>query len=158
MDQEEALRNQLVKLLQGGQAYSPAQELLEGIKLEISGKEVPELPYTIWQLMEHLRIALWDILEFSRDPDYQSPSWPDGYWPNEKEPTDQAALDSCRKVIQQGQEEMIQLVEDKNNELFKPFPHGDGQNLLREVMLVAEHNAYHLGQIVIIRRLLGDWK
>ena len=158
MDQDQELRKQLIKLMQGGQAFTPSDEILNGISLENAGKTVDNLPYTLWQLMEHLRIALLDILEFSRNPTYQSPQWPDGYWPEEKSPKDYATLEKCRTAIANGLEEMIQLVKDKSNDLFTPFPHGDGQNLLREAMLVAEHNAYHLGQIVALRRLLDDWK
>lgn len=158
MKQEQQLRGQLVKLMQGGQAFTPADQILEGINMENAGKEAGGLPYTLWQLMEHLRIALWDILEFSRDPDYKSPPWPEGYWPKEKVPADAAALNNCREAIAEGLEAMTGLVQDESNDLFTPFPHGNGQNLLREVMLVAEHNAYHLGQIVVLRRLLGDWE
>lgn len=157
MKQEQQLRRQLVKLMQGGQAYTPADQLLAGISPENAGKEVDNLPYTLWQLMEHLRIALWDILEFSRDPTYESPQWPEGYWPKEKAPADEAALNSCREAITEGLQEMIRLVQDESNDLYEPFPHGNGQNLLREAMLVAEHNAYHLGQVIVLRRLLGDW-
>lgn len=158
MEQEQQLREQLVKLIKAGQAFTPADQILEGISHENAGKEVGGLPYTLWQLMEHLRIALWDILEFSRDPSYESPQWPEGYWPDEKAPADEAALERCRESVLSGLDEMVGLVQDESNDLFAPFPHGNGQNLLREAMLVAEHNAYHLGQIVVIRRLLGDWK
>lgn len=158
MDQDQKVRAQLVKLMQGGQAYSPPDKILKGISLENAGKEVDKLPYTLWQLMEHLRIALWDILEFCRDPQYQSPQWPEGYWPKEKAPADMQAIGSCREAIATGLAQMVLLVQEPANDLYTPFPHGKGQNLLREAMLVAEHNAYHLGQIVLIRRLLDDWE
>lgn len=158
MDQEQQQREQLIKLMRGGQAFTPPDKILEGIRTESAGKEIEGLPYTLWQLMEHLRIALWDILEFSRDPAYQSPPWPSGYWPDRKAPADKAALKSCREKIARGLDEMIQLVQDPSGSLFTPFPHGNGQNLFREAMLVAEHNAYHLGQIVLMRRLLGEWE
>lgn len=158
MKQEQQLREQLLKLIKGGQAFTPSDQILAGINFENAGKEVDGLPYTLWQLMEHLRIALWDILEFSRDPDYESPQWPEGYWPDEKAPADRDALNNCREAIADGLEKMIGLVKDESNDLCIPFPHGNGQNLLREAMLVAEHNAYHLGQIVVLRRLLGDWE
>ena len=157
MNQDQQLREQLVKLIQGGQAFYPPDRILEGISFEKAGEKPEGLPYTLWQLMEHMRIALWDILEFSRDPSYQSPKWPDGYWPNESAPENQTVLDHCRQSIAKGLEEMIQLVSDNRNDLYAPFAHGDGQNLLREAMLVGEHNAYHLCQIVVARRLLGDW-
>ena len=158
MEQEQLLRHQLVKLLQGGQAFTPAQEVLAGITAEEAGKKVSDLPYTIWKLIEHLRITLYDILEFSRDPTYKSPEWPDGYWPKADAPANQAALENSIQSVLKGVEEIIQLVQDPANDLFKPFAHGEGQNLLREAMLVAEHNAYHLGEIIVLRRLLGIWK
>jgi hypothetical protein len=158
MEQDALLRKQLVKLIRGGQAFTPIDQILEGISLQNAGKQAAGLPYTLWQLMEHLRIALWDILEFSRNPDYESPSWPEGYWPEEKEAPDQRALEGSREALLSHLDEMVELVQDESRDLFEPFPHGNGQNLLREAMLVAEHNAYHLGQIVVIRRLLGEWK
>lgn len=158
MKQEQQIRNQLVKHLQGGEAFTPSDRILAGINPENAGKEVEGLPYTLWQIMEHLRIALWDILEFSRDPGYQSPQWPEGYWPEEKSPADMTSIDNCREAIASGLEGMVQMVKDESNDLFTPFPHGDGQNLFREALLVVEHNAYHLGQIVLIRRMLGDWE
>ena len=155
MDKDKALREHLVKLLRGGQAYQPLAELLQGLKAEEAGRSIKGLPYTIWQQLEHLRFTLYDILDFSRNPDYEEPDWPDDYWPNEKAPDDQAALDACIELISTGIEEMIALVEDTQQDLYKVFPHGNGQTLLREAMLVAEHNAYHVGQVVVMRRLLG---
>ena len=158
MEYNKDIRNQVIKLMQGGQAFRPLDAILEGITADEAGKVLPGLPYTLWQLMEHLRIALFDILEFSRDAEYESPDWPDGYWPIEKAPLSQAAVDQSIATIKEGMAAMEQLVQDPANDLFQPFPYGDGQNLLREAMLVAEHNAYHLGQIIIIRRMLGNWK
>jgi hypothetical protein len=158
MEQDKTLREHLVKLIRGGQAFQPIEVLLQGLTVAIAGKSVPELPYTIWQLTDHMRFTLQDILEFTRNPNYTEPTWPDDYWPKEKAPANQAALSESIKAIQTGMEEMIQLVQDPTNDLYKPFPHGNGQTLLREALLVAEHNAYHLGQIMVIRRLLGDWE
>lgn len=158
MEQIKQLREQLVKLLRGGQAFKTRDEILEGISLEEAGSKAANLPYTIWQLLEHLRIAQWDILEFSRNPQHQSPEWPEGYWPQEAAPANEAALNETLQAITNDLEEMITLVQDPANDLFEPFAHGNGQNLLREAMLVAEHNAYHLGEIVVVRRLLGEWE
>ncbi len=158
MNQDQVLRDQLEKLLRGGQAFRPLEEVLDGITAEEAGKTVPKLPYTLWKLIEHLRIALIDILEFSRDPNYESPEWPTGYWPQEDAPANQQALEASIQAIQDGLEQMIQLIQDPANDLYKPFTHGTGQNLLREAMLVAEHNAYHLGEIIVLRRLLGNWE
>ncbi|WP_242929165.1 DinB family protein [Pontibacter vulgaris] len=158
MNQDQALRDQLIKLMQGGQAFRPVNEVLQGITVEDAGKTVQNLPYSIWQLIDHMRFSLHDILEFTRNPDYKEPTWPDDYWPKEAAPANQSALDASIKAIETGLEEMVQLVQDPANDLYKPFPHGNGQNLLREAMLVAEHNAYHLGEIVVLRRLLGNWE
>ena len=158
MEQDQLLRDQLIKLMRSGQAFTSIDQILQGITPEAAGKKIPELPYTLWQVVEHLRIALYDILEFSRNPGYESPEWPAGYWPHETSPADQTALDKSIQAILDGLEEMVQLVQDPTNNLFEPFAHGTGQNLLREAMLVAEHNAYHLGEIIILRRLTGNWQ
>jgi len=155
---DQLLRDQLTKLLQSGQAFKPLPKVLQGITAADAGKKVPKLPYTLWQVIEHLRIALYDILDFSRDPNYESPEWPAGYWPQEEKPDNQAALDKSIQSILDGLDAMIKLVQDPANDLLKPFTHGSGQNSLREAMLVAEHNAYHLGEIVVLRRLLGNWE
>lgn len=158
MDRDKTLRKHLVKLLRGGQAFQPQGELLQGLRADTAGKHVAGLPYTIWQLLEHMRFTLQDILDFSRNAAYREPNWPDDYWVKETAPADQAALDTSIQAIQEGTNNMISLVEDPTQDLYVPFAHGNGQTLLREAMLVAEHNAYHTGQIILMRRLLGDWK
>jgi len=155
---DQQLRDQLTKLIKSGQAFKPLPEVLQGISAAVAGKRIADLPYTLWQLIEHLRIALYDILDFSRNPDYESPEWPAGYWTQEEKPANQEALDKSIQSILAGLEAMIKSIQDPAQDLFKPFAHGDGQNLLREAMLVAEHNAYHLGEIVVLRRLLGNWE
>jgi len=155
---DQQLRDQLTKLIRSGQAFKPLPEVLQGISAADAGKRIADLPYTLWQLIEHMRIALYDILDFSRNPDYKSPEWPAGYWPQADKPVSQEALDKSIQSILAGLEAMIKLIQGPAQDLFKPFAHGDGQNLLREAMLVAEHNAYHLGEIVVLRRLLGNWE
>jgi uncharacterized damage-inducible protein DinB len=154
MKQDEQLRTQLVKLLRGGQAFHPMEELLKDLTLQEAGTQVDGLPYTIWKLLEHLRFAQHDILDFCRNPDYREPAWPDDYWPAETMPCDEDALRNTQKAISQDLEAMIELVQDPKNDLYIPIPQGNGQTLLREAMLIAEHNAYHLGQIVVLMRLL----
>lgn len=158
MTQDQQLRVQLVKMMRGGQAFQPREELLKGLTVQEAGEKTAGVPYTIWQLLEHLRFAQHDILDFCRNASYQEPDWPDDYWPAQAVPPDQAALENTLKSLDRDLEEMVQLVQDRNLDLFEPFPHGQGQTLLREAMLVAEHNAYHIGQIVLLRRLLGHWK
>ncbi|WP_245842660.1 DinB family protein [Pontibacter ummariensis] len=158
MPHDQQLRDQLIKLMRSGQAFRTREELLQGISLQDAGRKIDKLPYTLWQLLEHLRFAQHDILEFSRNPNYQEPKWPDDYWPQDTAPTSPTDLDHTLQAIANDQEEMVKLVKDPSNDLFAPIPHGQGQTLLREALLVAEHNAYHLGQIVVLRRLLGEWE
>src|SRR5947209_517085 len=122
----------------------------------LRGKKVKGAPYTAWQLLEHMRIAQSDILEFSRDPKHVSPKWPQGYWPETDAPPDEAAWDRSVEAFRKDLEAMAALVDE--GDLYAPFPWGKGQTLLREVLLAADHNAYHLGQLVLVRKLLGAWK
>lgn len=149
------MRDHLEKLMRMGQAFRPGEELLQGITVQEAGERVKDLSYTIWQLLEHLRFTQHDILDFCRNPNYQEPDWPDDYWPASEAPANQATLDNTLQAINNDLEAMVELVQNSAHDLFAPLPHGNGQTLLREAMLVAEHNAYHLGQIVVLRRLLG---
>lgn len=158
MKHDEELRQQLVKLMRSGQAFRAREELLEGLTLQEAGQEIENQPYTIWQLLDHLRFAQHDILDFCRNPNYQEPNWPDDYWPSHAAPPSHEALNYTLSALHKDLEELVKLVQDTNNDLFAPIPHGQGQTLLREAMLVAEHNAYHLGQMVILRKLQGHLK
>lgn len=158
MSNQQPLRQHLVKLLQGGQSYMPLQEQITGIPMEAAGKKVEGLPYTIYQLMEHIRISQHDLLDFSRNPEYQYIKWPDDYWPDSESPTSAEEWEQTVQSILDDREEMIELVQDESRDLLEPFPWGKGQTLLREAMLMAEHNAYHAGQIVLMRRLLRVWE
>lgn len=155
MEHEQQLRDHLVNMMRGGQAFRPMEELLDGLTAKEAGSRVEQLPYTIWQLLEHLRFAQRDILAFCKDQDYKEPQWPDDYWTDTTAPANETALQNTLNAIQQDLEEMVKLVQDMGNDLFKPLPNGNGQTLLREATLIAEHNAYHIGEIVVIRRLLG---
>jgi uncharacterized damage-inducible protein DinB len=152
------LREHLLKLLDGGDAHATFDDAIEGITPKLRGVQPPAVPYSAWQLLEHLRIAQWDILEFSRDSKHISPKWPDAYWPKEAAPPDAAAWDRSVDAFHAHLAAMKELVSDPQRDLFAPFPHGSGQTLLREALLVADHNSYHLGQLVLLRRLLGAWK
>jgi hypothetical protein len=118
---------------------------------------VEGLPHTGWQLLEHVRIAQWDILEFSRDAKHVSPGFPEGYWPKTPVPADGSAWDKSIEAFQRDLQEMIKLVKNPKVDLFAKIPHGEGQTVLREALLVADHNSYHLGQLVDLRRALGTW-
>jgi DinB family protein len=150
----EPLRQHLVNLLTKAEAHVDLESELQGFPRELRGRKPPGAPHTPWQLLEHIRIAQWDILEFSRDARHKSPKWPEGYWPNTEAPPDDKAWDKSVKQVLADLKSMAELAGDPKSDLFLNIPHGDGQTLLREALLVADHNAYHLGQLVMLRRIL----
>jgi hypothetical protein len=155
---DKSLRDELIKLLDGGQAHITFDDAIEEFPRELRGKKVQDLPYSAWMLLEHMRIAQWDILEFSRSAKHESPKFPEDYWPTTAEPPNDDAWNASIKSFRSDLKAMQKLVSDPKTDLYKPFPWGDGQNVLREAMLIADHNAYHLGEFVMLRRLLGVWK
>lgn len=154
---DKIIKDQLTQLLTKAHAHATLDEALENISTEDAGKKPNDLPYSIWKLVEHIRITQWDILEFSRNPNHQSPNWPDDYWPKEDAPADENAWKNALQQIKNDSNEFIALLNEPESDLYTPFPHGNGQNLLREAMLIADHTSYHTGQIIAIRRLLNDW-
>jgi hypothetical protein len=158
MDHDKALRQHLLELLPGASAHVTFDRAIAGWPVNLRGVKPEGSAYSAWQLLEHLRIAQWDILEFSRDPKHVSPGWPLGYWPATEAPPDEAAWDKSVSDFQRDLEEMKKLVADASVDLYARIPHGTGQTVLREGLLVADHNAYHLGQLVLVRRLLGAWE
>jgi DinB family protein len=157
VNHDQSLREQLVSLLKGGQAHVHFMDAVEGFPEAKRGTFVEGLPHTGWQLLEHSRIAQWDILEFSRDAKHVSPGFPEGYWPKTPVPPDEAAWEKSVQSFQYDLKEMIKLVNNPKTDLHTPIPHGEGQTILREALLLADHNAYHLGQLVDLRRALGAW-
>jgi len=152
-----ALREHVLNLLREGHAHATFEQAVKGLPAELQGKVPKGAEHSPWQLLEHLRIAQEDILEFSRDAQHQSPRWPEGYWPKEKAPEDEKARDKSVRTFKKDLKEMCALVEDPKTDLFAKIPHGDGQTVLREALLVADHNAYHGGQLVLGRKMLGAW-
>lgn len=155
---QDGLRKQILELLRAKGAHADFDQAVEGLPENLRGTRVKDLPFTPWRLLEHMRIAQWDILEFSRDPKHKSPDWPEGYWPLDDAPPDAAAWDASIAAFRRDLAAMEKLVGDSSTDLFARIPHGDGQTLLREALLVADHNSYHLGQLIMLRRLLGAWK
>jgi hypothetical protein len=157
MERDTLLRQQLAKMIDWDEAHADLSTTVQGIPAELRGKVPEGLPHSAWQLLEHIRIALWDILEFTRDGKHQSPKWPEEYWPASVAPPSDKAWDESLKTILKMQEEFRKLIRDPSHDLYKPLPHGDGQTLLREALLAADHGAYHLGQLVLVRKALGAW-
>jgi DinB superfamily len=153
-----SLRKHLLELLKGGNAHLTFDKAIADLPAKLRGAKPPGVPHTPWRLLEHLRIAQHDILEFSRNPKHKSPPWPEGYWPTSDGPPDDTAWDRSVAAVLADLKAMQGLVADPTSDLFTPLPHGDGQTLLREALLVADHNAYHIGELVVVRRALGAWK
>ena len=148
----------LIALLTKANAHAPFDDAVSNIPFEDLDKKPNDLPYSIWQLTEHIRFTQHDILDFSTNINYKEHKWPDDYWVKENAPANEAAWKESIASIKEDLKEFIEILKDKEADLTKPFEHGDGQTLLREAMLIADHTSYHTGEIILLRRLLGNWK
>ncbi|WP_345950815.1 DinB family protein [Mucilaginibacter sp. PAMB04274] len=155
-DNNSNLITELHKLMDGGTAHAGLDDALKDLPASQRGERPYGLPYSIWQLVEHIRIAQWDMLEFCKDGNHQSPKWPDEYWPKEAAPASEDDWDRSVTQIKTDLHELMELV--GTEDLYKPIPHGSGQTLLREALQAADHTAYHTAEIIVLRRLLGSWK
>jgi len=151
------LRHQIVELLTGGHAHVPVLKTLTGLDEKLRGRRPAEGLHSVWEELEHMRIAQEDILRYTLDPAWKSPAFPEGYWPKKPEPTE-AQWASSVKRFKADLDEVCAMVEDEARDLTAKLPHGEGRTYLRQALLVADHNAYHAGQIVQARRLLGAWR
>jgi hypothetical protein len=158
MNTDKALREHLLYVLGGGGAHADFESVVKDFPVELINDKAENIPYTAWQLVEHIRLAQWDILEFSRNPQHVSPPWPEGYWPAAELRADREAWEKTLAAFRADLKAMQALVENSSTDLFAPIAHGDGQTILREALLVADHNAYHLGALVAIKRMLGAIK
>ena len=155
---DKALREHLRSLLSGGNAHADFEATVKDLPPEARGRRPEGSPHSPWELLEHLRLAQWDILEFSRDPGHVSPEFPAGYWPAAQAPPDEEAWNTSVGGFRRDLAALVALVMDESTDLFARIPHGDGQTILREALLTADHNAYHLAQIVDVLRALGAWE
>lgn len=154
MNRDQALREHLLYLLRGGGAHIHFETVMADFPTELINRKAEGVPYTPWQVLEHMRIAQWDILEFSRNAEHVSPAWPEGYWPADDSTPDVEDWHMSVEAFRADLKAMENLVGDPSTDLFAPIAHGDGQTILREALLVADHNAYHLGVLVTLKRLL----
>ena len=157
MKEDQSLREHVLYLLRGGGAHANFDSATKGLPTELRGKRPKGAEHSPWEILEHMRIAQSDILDFSRDAKHVSPEWPAGYWPKTPAPPSNAAWTRSISEFNTDLEAMCGLVEAKSTDLFARIPHGSGQTILLEALLVADHNAYHLGELVLVRRLLGAW-
>jgi len=152
-----ALLDNLIDLLKKGNAHVSLDESLKNIPFELLGKKPRGLPYSLWRIAGHIRIAQSDILEFSRDANYRSPKWPEGYWPKKAKPSSEQEWENCLEQIKKDRTDFIGLLKNSSENLFRVFEYGNGQTLLREALVLADHNSYHTGEIIVLRRLLNNW-
>jgi hypothetical protein len=158
MKNDKPLRRQLIDLLTGGNAHAKFDDVVKGLPPKLRGARPAKFPHSPWMLLEHLRLAQWDILEFSRNAKYVAPEWPAEYWPKTEAPSNSAAWTRSIEEFRRDLKAMQDMVANPKTDLFARMPWGDGQTILREALLLADHNAYHLGQLVDVRRLLDAWK
>jgi uncharacterized damage-inducible protein DinB len=155
------VRKQLAQLLEGGQAHATFEDAVKGLPAKLRGVIPQGLPYSAWQIVEHIRIAQRDILDYSRNSDgkYKPRKWPDDYWPKSAEPPNKTAWNTCLQKIADDRKAFEKLLKKADDEeLVQPFAWGEGQTLLREALLIADHAAYHTGELIVLRRLLGAWR
>ena len=155
-DRDKSLRDHLLYLLRGGGAHLSFEKAVADLPAQLRGARAPGVPHTPWQLLEHMRICQWDILDFSTNPNYREMAFED-YWPKSAAPPNGAAWEKSLRAFQADLKAMEKLVANPKTDLFARIPWGSGQTILREALLIADHNAYHLGQLVLVRRLLGAW-
>jgi hypothetical protein len=157
-DRDSSLRDHLLKLLTAEQAHVSFESAIKNLPAELSGKRPKGAQHSAWELLEHLRIAQEDILDFSVNPNYKHLAWPEGYWPKTAAPPDDKSWDKSVRAFRKNLKAFCALISDPATDLYANIPHGDGQTILREALLIADHNAYHVGQLVMVRQLLGAWK
>ena len=155
-NQHKIIIDELTKLLLGGNAHVSFPDAVKNISPGSRGIKPEGVPYSIWQLVEHIRIAQWDMMQFCKDADHRSPKWPEEYWPKENAPEDEDAWTGSLSQISNDLDEFISLME--HSDIYQVLPHGTGQNIFREALQIADHTAYHTGEIVAIRRMLNDWR
>jgi hypothetical protein len=158
MQSNTLLREQLVSLLTSKEAHADFEAAIKDLPTSLRGQRPKGAEHSPWQILEHLRIAQWDILEFAVDSKHKSPAWPEGYWPKGLAPMSAAEWDASVKSFRKDLKRLCDLIASESTDLFAKIPHGDGQTILRQALLAADHNAYHVGQLVLVRRLLGAWK
>ena len=154
---DKALREQLVKLLTDSEAHANFESAVKDMPAELQGTRPANAAHSPWELLEHLRLAQWDILEYARNPKHKSPDFPSGYWPKSPEPPNAKSWDESVAAFRADRKVLADLIANESTDLFAKIPHADGQTYLRQALLTADHNSYHIGELVLLRRILGAW-
>jgi hypothetical protein len=159
MDQNKSLREHLVKLLRGtGEAHVEFDDVVKAMPFELQGQIPNGAQHSPWQELEHIRIAQWDIFEYGMNPRHESPEFPEGYWPKNPQPPDQSAWEKSCKAFHDDQDKFIEYISDPATDLYRVIVGSEGKTILRQAIVAADHNTYHLGQLVLLRRILGAWQ
>jgi len=158
MESETELRKQLLALLRGGNAHMGFDDAVADFPIEAINTNPPNVPYTPWHLLEHLRLTQWDILEFIRNPGYVSPKWPEGYWPSKQKQADRTEWEETIRKYKADLADLEEIVMNPATNFTADLPHAPGYNVLREIQLVSDHNAYHIGEFCILRQVMGTWR
>lgn len=158
MNEDMVQREQLRALLHGDNAHMSFSDAVAQFPTEYMNKMPPNVSYTPWHLLEHLRITQWDILDFIRNSHYVAPAWPEDYWPAQDAKADEAAWQHTCTAFQSDLQALEQIVTDPRTDLYTPLPHGTGQTIFREILLVVDHNSYHIGEFAILRQVMGTWR
>lgn len=157
MDSDKIIREQLLSLLKGGNAHIRLEDVAKGFPKSFMNANVPNVPYTCWHLIEHMRIAQHDILDFIENPNYEEMDWPDDYWPPKGKTATSKEWQKSIDMFNNDSRKLQAIIKNPKTNLYAKIPHGTGQNIARETMLVADHNAYHLGELVLMKRAIGKW-
>jgi len=157
MKEDSHIRETLISFLQGGNAYMPFPEIVSDFPEKQMNVLFPNGTYTPWALLEHMRITQWDILDFIKNPDYQEMSWPNDYWPAKKVKATQKEWDHTIAQYEKDKKELEKIVKDPRTDLYKKIPQGTGQTVFKEILLVCDHSAYHLGEFAIMRQAMKTW-
>ena len=157
MSSDDVVRQHLLKLLRGGNAHMTFDQAINGFPPEAINTLPPGVPYSSWHLLEHIRTTQWDILEFVRDPDHVSPAWPEGHWPPKGQEADGPRWQDTIQAFRSDMEALEAMVQDPATDLYAGLPHAAGYTVLREILLVADHNAYHIGEFAVLRQIMGTW-
>ncbi len=156
-DSDAVLRKQLVALLRGGNAHMPLEDAVADFPMEAINRQPPNVPYSPWHLLEHLRLTQWDILDFIRNPKYVYRQWPEDYWPAPGEQADAVKWQETISRFKADQDSLASIVQDPATDLTADLAHAPGYNILREILVVSDHNAYHIGEFAILRQVMGTW-
>ena len=157
MTNDEVVRQQLIVILRGGNAHLNFERAVSQFPFDYINRKASHISYSPWELLEHMRICQWDIMEFIRKPQYKSPPWPKGYWPAKGEFADEKEWQKTLSEFRRDLLSVEKLVNDPNTNLYQPIPHATDFNIFREILLIADHNAYHLGELVVLRKALSIW-